>query len=151
MKALSGKKFNICLPFIAAIYQTQLNFLGLYHFLSKESIDRFIIDTHGNYYAIFVWNSRHSWILFFVGMALMNEQSIPKLRWHFLKEQPVEWVVEYWGKWNSMPQESEMIKHQILLALFDVDKLSYKNWQKDELHIYDFFGPLNVVNGSKNI
>ena len=39
MKALSGKKFNICLPFIAAIYQTQLNFLGLYHFLSKESID----------------------------------------------------------------------------------------------------------------
>ena len=47
MKALSGKKFNICLPFIATIYQTQLNFLGLYHFLSKESIDRFIIDTHG--------------------------------------------------------------------------------------------------------
>ena len=43
-----------------------------------------------------------------------------------------------------MPQESEMIKHQILLALFDVDKLSYKNWRKDELHIYDFFGPLNV-------
>ena len=52
--------------------------------------------------------------------------------------------MEYWGKWNFMPQGSEMIKHQILLALFNVDKLSYKSRQKDELHIYDFFGPLNV-------